>query len=113
MSLSADLASIRQHIEAFKSSAEQELAEHLPGAEAVAAKIESDPLVQAALSTVLPDGWKQIAADFITKLEGLAQEAEQDKQAAAAQAVADAQAAAAAPPAEPDTPADPSVASAA
>jgi hypothetical protein len=103
MSLSADLASIRQHIEAFKNSAEQELAEHLPGAEAVAAKIESDPLVQAALNTVLPDGWKQIAAEFITKLEGLATEAEAQKQAAAAQAAAEATAAATAPPPAPET----------
>jgi len=101
MTLSEIGAAIKAHFETAEADAQKFLAEHVPGIAAAAEKIETDPLVQAAISTVLPAGWKQIAAEFISKLEGLAAEAEAQKQAAAAQAAADATAAATAPPAEP------------
>jgi hypothetical protein len=101
MTLTEIANSIRTHFETAKTDAENFLADHVPGIIDVASKIESDPLVQAAMSTVLPAGWKQIAADFISKLEGLATEAEAAKQAAAAEAAAAATAAAVAPPADP------------
>jgi F0F1-type ATP synthase delta subunit len=111
--LSEDLAGIREHLESFAKSAELQLAERIPAIAAVAGKIESDPLVQAAISTVLPASYKAMVVDVIQKLEGLAAEEETKKQQAAQQAVADAQAAATAPPAEGETPVDPNVASAA
>jgi hypothetical protein len=69
---------------------------------ALAGRIESDPLVQAAVSIVVPDSSRGVLASFLRAYE---QDTAQITQAAAAAAEAAAAAAAAEPAAEPEQPA--------
>jgi hypothetical protein len=68
-SLTQWAADFKAHFESVEQTAKAFLEQHVPGMAEVAAKIDADPLVQAALSTVLPPEAKAMVAQWIADLE--------------------------------------------
>jgi len=97
--ISEMLTDVKNHLE----HGAELVASHLPALADWAAKAEADPLVQAALSLVVPDGTRVMLAGLLKDVEA---EVTKVADEAKAKAAADA-AAAAAPPAEAAAPADP------
>jgi hypothetical protein len=67
--LSQWVTDFKNHFESVESTAKAFLDEHVPGLAKVAAQLDGDPLVQAALSTVLPPEAKSMVAQWIADLE--------------------------------------------
>lgn len=97
MAIGEMLTDLKAHLE----HGEQLLASHIPALVEWATKAESDPLVQAAISLVVPDATKTMLAGLLKGVEAEVQRVEAEATSAAeAKAAADA-AAAAAPAPEP------------
>lgn len=94
MGIGEMLSDLKAHLE----HGEQLLASHVPALVEWATKAESDPLVQAAVSLVVPEGTKAMLAGLLKSVEAEVQKVEADATAAAAAAAS----AAAQAPAEPD-----------
>lgn len=91
MGISEMLTDVRNHLE----HGAELVASHLPALAEWAAKAEADPLVQAALSLVVPEGTRVMLAGLLKNVEADAQRiaseaaaAEQAKAAAAAEQAA-------------------------
>lgn len=69
MQLSQIAAEFKAHFEAVETEAQRYLAEHIPGVLQVADKLDNDPLVQAAVETILPDDVKTMVTNLIKSLE--------------------------------------------
>jgi hypothetical protein len=87
MTLTEIAEDIKTHIEEADAWAHQVLAEHVPAIAEAAEKAENDPLVQAALSVVLPASVRLMLADMVARLASEfppppAPEAEPEPQAA-------------------------------
>jgi hypothetical protein len=93
MNLSQIANEFKAHFEAVETEAQKYLAEHIPGVLDVADKIENDPLVQAAISLVVPAGTKTMLVGLLKSVEAEVAKVEADATAAAeARAAAAAQA---------------------
>jgi hypothetical protein len=78
MDISQMLADVKTHLEHGVELA----ASHIPALVEWAAKVESDPLVQAAISLVVPDGTKTMLAGLLKSVEAEVQKVEADAIAA-------------------------------
>lgn len=67
--LSQWAADLKAHFESVEATAKAFLEQHVPGVLAVADKLDADPLMQAALSTVLPPEARAMVAQWIADLE--------------------------------------------
>lgn len=68
MSLKVIAADIKTAVETAEVNVRTVLDQHMPGLLALAERVESDPLIQAAEAAALPPGAKVIVAEFIAKL---------------------------------------------
>lgn len=98
MGITEMLTEVKAHLEHGAALVES----HLPALAEWAVKAESDPLVQTALSLVVPEATRAMLAGLLRAVEAEAQRIEADA-TAAAQAKAAADAAAAAAAAGPDS----------
>jgi len=67
--LSQWAADLKAHFESVESTAAAFLDQHVPGLLKVAAQVDADPLVQAAMATVLPPEARTMVAQWIKDLE--------------------------------------------